>query len=149
MQSGGRRVAFLILVAGAVAGRPLWAQTQPPPAAVPPFVLAQPEAQSGPPPVVTLQDALERARQNDLQFQAATADAAVAHEDRVQARAALLPSLSHTTQYLGTQDDTPLATGRFVSNDGVNLYRSWMVAHGEIAQWSMSRYQLKCELESD
>jgi outer membrane protein TolC len=112
------------------------AQTAP----VPPLSLVHPEGQAAP-VVVTLQDALERARANDAQFQTSVADAQIATEDRVQARAALLPAISHTTQYLGTQGDTPLPTGRFVSNDGVNLYRSWLVAHQEISPNLLTLYR--------
>jgi outer membrane protein TolC len=107
------------------------ARAQTPPAR--PLDLAQPEGQSGPPAVITLQDALERASRNDAQFLSVATDLQLAHEDRTQAKAALLPAFSFTTQYLGTKGDTPLATGRFVSNDGVNMYRSWLVAHEEIS----------------
>src|SRR5262245_50796767 len=97
-----------------------------------PLALAQPEPQTGPPPVITLSDALERARRLDAQFQSASTDLQIAREDRVQARASLLPAFTESTQYLGTQGDTPLATGRFVSSDGVNVYRQWAVARGEL-----------------
>ena len=111
------------------------------PPLVPPLSLVQPEGQTSPPLVVTLQDALERARRNDAQFQTSVADAQIAKEDRVQAKAAILPAFSHTTQYLGTQGDTPLKTGRFVSNDGVNMYRSWLVAHQEISPNMLTPYR--------
>jgi outer membrane protein TolC len=101
-------------------------------AAAPPLALVHPEGQAAP-MVLTFQDALDRARKNDAQFQTVLAEAQIAQDDRVQAKAGLLPAFSHTTQYLGTQGDTPLATGRFVSNDGVHLYRSWLVAHQEIS----------------
>jgi hypothetical protein len=57
---------------------------------------------------VTLRDALERARENDAQFRTIAADAESALEDRVQAKSSLLPALSHTTQYLGTQSNDVL-----------------------------------------
>ena len=50
--------------------------------------------QPGAPITITLQDAIGRAQKNDAQFLAANTDAKSAHEDRVQAKAALLPSLS-------------------------------------------------------
>jgi outer membrane protein TolC len=125
----GGRFGLFAFAAGLAIAVPAGAQTP----VVPPLALVQPEAPNGPPLVVTLQDALDRARKADAQFLAASTDAQLAREDRVQARASLLPALSHTTQYLGTQDNTPLATGRFVSNDGVNLYRSWMVVHQELS----------------
>lgn len=46
-------------------------------------------AQTAPVPTITLEEALERARANSVQFQAALTESKVAHEDRVQARAAL------------------------------------------------------------
>jgi outer membrane protein TolC len=99
----------------------------------PSISLAHPEAPSGPPLVVTLADALQRARQNEPAFLAAAADAAVAREDRVQARAGLLPSFSNSTQFLGNSASPGLPTGRFVSMDGVQMYREWLVAHQEIS----------------
>jgi outer membrane protein len=109
----------------------------------PPLTLAQPEPQNGPPPLITLQDAIDRARTLDAQFHSASTDATIAREDRVQARAGLLPALSESTQYLGTQGDTPLATGRFVSNDGVNLYRQWAIARGDVTAGTLLRTPIK------
>jgi len=125
-----RRIAAgcVVLACGVLAGR-AGAQTVP----GPPLTLVLPEGQAAPPLVITWLDALERARANDAQFQSAITDAKVAGEERAQARAGLFPAISATTQYLGTQGDTPLATGRFVSNDGVNMYRAWLVAHQELS----------------
>jgi outer membrane protein TolC len=94
--------------------------------------LVQPQGQAAPPPLITLQDALDRARRLDAQFQSAISNAAIAREDRVQAKSSLLPGVSHTTQYLGTQGNGVLPSGRFVSNDGVHLYRSWAVVHQDV-----------------
>lgn len=99
------------------------------PASSPGLVLAAPDGTSSPPLVLTLNDALERAQQYDAQFQAAVADAASAREDVLQARASLLPSLSATTQYIGNQPNGVNPNGRFVSMDGVNMYRAWLVMH--------------------
>jgi len=101
----------------------------------PPVTLVHPAGPTSPPIVITLTDALQRAKQNEPQFLAAVADAAVAHEDSVQARAARLPSFSDSTQYIGNQASTPngLKTGRFVSMDGVNMYREWVQAHQELS----------------
>lgn len=98
----------------------------------PPLALAQPEPQNAPPPLITLKDALERARELDAQYRSAETDAQIAKEDRLQARNSLLPVFSNSTQYLGTQGDTPLATGRFVTNDGVNVWREWAIARGDV-----------------
>src|SRR5262245_40430288 len=94
--------------------------------------LARLEGPPGAPLVITLSDALQRARQNDAQFQASVADAASAHEDRVQAKAALFPTIGQTTQFLGNSPNGVNPNGRFVSLDGVEMYRFWGVAHQEI-----------------
>lgn len=87
---------------------------------------------AGPPVPITLQDAISRAARNDATYLSSVTDAKVAHEDQVQARAALLPSLSYTQQYLGTQGNGITPNGRYVSNDGVHLYRVWGVVHQEM-----------------
>src|SRR5438876_7903120 len=99
---------------------------------VPPLQFVQPQGQAAPPPVITLQDALDRAKKIDAQFQSSVSNASIAREDRVQARSSLLPRASQTTQYLGTQGNGLLPSGRFVSNDGVHMYRAWAVAHQDL-----------------
>lgn len=96
--------------------------------------LAQPsETSQAAPLTITLRDALERARRNDASYNSAVTDARVAHEDRVQARAGLLPSLSFLSQYLGTQGNGTLPSGRYVTNDGVHVYRIWGVFHQDLS----------------
>src|SRR5881296_526713 len=99
----------------------------------PPIQFAQPQGQASPPPVITLQDALDRARRLDAQFQLAVADAQVAREDRLQAKSSLLPTVNNSTQYLGTQGNGVAPSGRYVTNDGVHVYREWGVLHQEIS----------------
>src|SRR5215471_4130683 len=99
----------------------------------PALQLVQPRGQAAPPPLITLQDALDRATKLDVQFQLAVSNATIAREDRVQARAALLPGISQTTQLLQTQGNGITPNGRFVTNDGVHVYRSWGVGHQEIS----------------
>src|SRR5437016_4535181 len=96
---------------------------------LPPLQLVQPQGSAAPPPVITLQDALTRAKQVDAQYQGAVSDAAVAREDRLQAKAALLPSVNGLSQYLGTQGNGTLPESRFVTNDGVHVYRTWATLH--------------------
>ena len=100
-----------------------------------PVVLVQPSGpgQATPPITITLQDALERARKNDLGFLTAVGDAKSAHEDRLQSRNAMLPSLSESTQFLNTQGNGKTAEGRFVTNDGVHVYREWAVLHQDLS----------------
>jgi outer membrane protein TolC len=101
--------------------------------AIQPPALVRPDAASGPPLTLTLQDALERAKQNDAQFKSVSAEADLAHEDRVQAKAGLLPAFSATTQYLGNQANGVNPNGRFVSLDGVNMYRAWAVMRQDLS----------------
>ncbi|HEV2176455.1 MAG TPA: TolC family protein [Terriglobia bacterium] len=101
----------------------------------PPVQLERPSGPGGAsaPITITLQDALDRARQNDAQYLLALTDARSAHEDRIQARAALLPSVGFTTQELLTKGDGVLPSGRYVTNDGVHVYRAWGVFHQDLS----------------
>jgi outer membrane protein TolC len=85
-------------------------------------------AQSAP-VTLTLKDALDLAQKNDSQFLAALSDAAVAAEDLRQARASRYPSLSGRSEYLGTQGNGKTPNGRYVTNDGIHVYREWGVVH--------------------
>jgi outer membrane protein TolC len=85
-------------------------------------------AQSAP-LTLTLLDALARAQMNAPQLLSAINDANVAREDLLQARAAQRPSASFKSEYLGTQGNGVLPTGRFVTNDGVHVYRDWGIVH--------------------
>jgi outer membrane protein TolC len=91
------------------------------------------------PSTLTLKDALALAEKNDPVMLAATSDALAASEDRKQARAALYPSLSGRSEYLGTQGDGILPQGRFVTNDGVHVYRDWAVVHQDLSPGVLSR----------
>src|SRR4029077_11069921 len=84
-----------------------FAQNEPAPPA------AGPDAQSAAaPPTLTLQDALQRAQANSPDFRAALTELGLAHEDRVQGRAGLLPNASYNTDLIytqgnGTRSNTP------------------------------------------
>lgn len=93
---------------------------------------------SGAPITITLQDALGRARLTYAQYRSALTSAKIAQEDRVQARASLLPTISYSQQYLGTQGNGVTPNGRFVTNDGVHVYRAWGVLHQEISASSFT-----------
>jgi len=93
---------------------------------------AAPSAAQTGPATITLKDALELAQKNDPQFLAALNDAAVAAENVRQARASRYPTLSDLTQYLGTQGNGKTPDGRFVTNDGIHVYREWGVLHQDL-----------------
>src|SRR5690349_18801899 len=80
---------------------------------------------------LTLDDALARARTVAQQYQSAVITAELAHEDRVQAKAALLPSLNWFNQYIYTEGNgTP--SGVFVANDGVHVYNEQAQIHEDL-----------------
>ncbi len=81
--------------------------------------------------VIDLPNALTRARQYGSQVQSANLAAALAHEDRVQAKAATLPSLNAFNQFIYTEGNgTP--SGVFVANDGVHIYNEQAQVHEEL-----------------
>ncbi len=79
------------------------------------------------PLTLTLEDALKRAKEFSPQFQAAVTATQMARANVVQSRAALLPSADYTMQDLTTQGNGVLPAGRFVTNDGIHVYRAWGV----------------------
>lgn len=93
---------------------------------------SEPASAKGGPATITLQDAIDRARRYYAQYRAAVSAADLAKQDRLQARASLLPSISYTQQYLNTQGNGKIPTGRFVTNDGVHVYRAWGVFHQDM-----------------
>lgn len=101
-------------------------------------------AQAPPPPTLTLtlEDAMQRARANSQQLLSADISARIAHEDKVQAKAALLPSLNWENGYIYTQpNDT--ATGVFVANNGQNVYTNLAAVHADLfAPGKRADYQM-------
>jgi len=80
---------------------------------------SQPPSSTQAPLTLTLQDALARARSNSVQFQAALTDQGIAHEDKVQARAGLLPSVNFNNEFIYTEPNgTP--SGVFIANNTVH-----------------------------
>ena len=106
---------------------------------------------SGNPPAapltLTLQDALQRARQVNPEYRAAVTEYGLAREDKVQGRAALLPSLNYTAQFLYTQGNGTSA-GRFIANNGVHEYLSQGNAHQEISLQNLAEYRRSAAAEA-
>ncbi|MDP8990097.1 MAG: TolC family protein [Acidobacteriota bacterium] len=107
-----------------------------------------PPSLSSAPLTLTLQDALARAQSNVPQLLAAVSDANAAHEDVQQARAATRPSLSAKSDYMLTQGNGVFPSGRFVTNDGVHVYRDWAVAHQDFTA-AVTRTGIKRAKESE
>lgn len=97
----------------------VWAQTLPP---------ASPAAA---PLTIDLASALRMARDYSQQFLAAGVAVNLAREDRVQAKAAFLPTLNILNQYLYTQGNGT-QSGVFVANNGVHVYSEEAVVHEEL-----------------
>jgi outer membrane protein len=133
-----RSVAVKILLGGTILGvccafpqSPAISQTIVQNPAVQPQSAAR-DSQAQAPVVITLQDAIERARKLDPTYRTALTDAGIAHEDHVQARAALLPSVSENTEYLYTEG-TGTATPRYIANNAVHEYVSQGNAHEAVS----------------
>ena len=92
----------------------------------------KPAEQTGPPVTITLADALQRAQQNNAEFLSALSDQRSAREDRLQARNARLPQVGFRSEYLGTQGNGKTANGRYVTQDGVHVYREWATLHQDL-----------------
>ena len=110
------------------------------------------QAQSGAPLTITLQDALQRARQNDPQYRSAMMDLGLAHEDRTQARAGLLPSVNYNTSFIYTEGTAPLPVrcqnplasctpSRFIANNGVHEYISQADVHQALSLTNVADYR--------
>jgi outer membrane protein TolC len=79
---------------------------------------------------------LERARKYGTEIQTANITALLAREDRIQAKAALLPQTQFFNQFIYTQPNgTP--SGVFIANDGPHVYASQVQAHQDL---SLSKY---------
>ena len=113
--------------------------------------VAHADQNHGAPLTITLQDALQRARQNDPQFRSAITDLGLAREDRVQARAALLPDVNYNNAFIYTQGTGPLPescnnTGtcppfRFIANNSVHEYLSQGDVHEALSLTNFASYR--------
>jgi outer membrane protein TolC len=116
------------------------AQESPTPAAAPPARDAQQSPAATSPAIrLTLEDALARARKNSTQFQSAQTDAAIARQDRYQAAAALLPTVTYNNQAIFTQLHQGNVT--FIANNGAHEYISQANAHESIDLVSISAFR--------
>lgn len=98
------------------------------------------------PPVITLQDAIARAKNNSPDYHAALTDKGIAREDKVQAVAGLLPSVSYNAQYIYTKPvtgDMP----RFIANNAVHEYISQGNAHESLSGIDFANYRRAVALQ--
>lgn len=120
---------FLICAGASVASAQAPPPQMPPEATVQLVYPPKPAEQTGPPATITLADALQRAQRYNAEFLSALSDQKSANEDRLQARNARLPKFGFRSEYLGTQGNGITPNGRYVTNDGVHVYREWATLH--------------------
>jgi len=125
--------AVLILLTG------VWAQSNGAATSAP--------AASSPIPRLTLDEAIRLAKSNAPEFRAAFADAGIAREDRVQARAAMLPSVAYTTGTIYTKPNGT-DTGVFIGANGPHEYLSQGVVHEALSFSSIADYRRTQALEA-
>ena len=77
---------------------------------------------------LTLKEAMDRARANSQQLLSADIAARIAHEDRVQAKAALLPTATLLNGFDYTQPSGPDNSIIFVTKDGPRVYTSTLAS---------------------
>jgi outer membrane protein TolC len=116
-----------------------YAQVAAPPAQTPPAETAKQQGTTAATSIrLTLQDALNLARKNNTQYQAAVTSAGLAREDRTQARDALLPSVAYNnaaiyTEGVGaTQAKNTGFPVIFIANNAVHEYISQASIHEAI-----------------
>jgi outer membrane protein TolC len=112
--------------------------------AAPAGAAAAKDAQQGtataPPAVrLTLEEALARARKNSTPFQLAQTDAAIARQDRFQAGAALLPTVTYNNQAIYTKFNK--GTISFIANNAAHEYLSQANVHEAIDLAAVSNFR--------
>jgi len=120
----------------------------------------QPAASSHAPLTMTLQDALKRARANSVTLQAALTEQGIASENKVQARAALLPKVNYNNEFIYTQPaEAPTGSAnpgaaasgqvpRFIANNAVHEYLSEGVAEEQLGFVQYADYRRARALEA-
>ena len=101
------------------------------------------------PTTITLQDALKLARKNTPAYQSALTDFALAHEDKVQSRGALLPNLNFNTQAIYTPPAAKKDTaGRFIAANGIHEYVSQANVHQVLGFDTLAIYRKTAAAEA-
>lgn len=104
------------------------------------------------PLTLTLQDALQRAKVNAPEYRSALTDLGIAREDRVQARASLLPNLDYDNSFIYTEGTGPLPvncitspagcpSSRFIANNGVHEYISQANVHESLSLTNVAQFR--------
>jgi outer membrane protein TolC len=101
------------------------------------------------PEMLTLQDALQRAKVHSPDFRAALTDAGLAHEDKVQSRSGMLPNVNYNNGFIytepnGTRSNSP----GFIANNGVHEYISQGDIHQEVSLAMVADYRRAAAAEA-
>ncbi|HLJ26656.1 MAG TPA: TolC family protein [Candidatus Angelobacter sp.] len=146
-----RLISRLFVLAAIVVPAGIMMGQEPPSAPAPQAVPAQqqPSTSTQAPLTLTLQDALARARKYSVEFNAALTDQGVAHQDKVQARAGLLPGVTYNNQALYTQGNgSHTNTAIFVANNAVHEYISQGNVHESVGFSDLAAYRRSRALEA-
>jgi outer membrane protein TolC len=92
------------------------------------------------PLIINFHEALDRARKYGLEIQTANIAALLAREDRIQAKAAMLPGVQYFNQFIYTQPNGTLS-GVFVANDGPHVYNSQGQVHEDLSWTRRAEYR--------
>lgn len=106
-----------------------------------------PQAPPSPNTAITLGDAIRLAKANAPQFRSAVTEAGLAREDRVQARASLLPGVSFATGTIYTEPNGT-DTGVFIAANSVHEYTSQGVVHEALSFSSVADYRRAGSVEA-
>jgi outer membrane protein TolC len=131
-----KQISFLLTLSIFILPLCAWAQSAP---AAPVNQAVAEQAPSGP-AAITLADALSRAKVLNPKLRAATTDAGISREDRVQARAALLPAASYAAGAIYSQPNQ-LGAIKFIAANGVREYISQGIAQESLSFASVSDYR--------
>ena len=109
---------------------------------------AEGSGEGAPPLTLTFADSLQLAKKNNPEYRAALTDYRSAKEDKVQARAALLPNVNYNAAFTYTQGGGIPGVGRFIANNGVHEYVSQGNAHEVISLGGVAEYRRASALEA-
>jgi outer membrane protein len=101
---------------------------------------ASSETAAAAPLTITLRDAIARAQANSPAFRQALIAYGIAKQDRFQARAGMLPSVTYNNQYLYTEGNGTLS-GVFIANNAVHEYVSQADAHEALSLSQLADYR--------
>jgi outer membrane protein TolC len=132
IQAAGRALSLIILCPA------LMAQAVPSATDTPPAPLT-----------VTLADALARAQADSPDYRSAVTEAGLAHEDKVQSRANILPNVNYNNQFIYTEPNgTKTNTGKYIANNTVHEYISQGNLHQTVSLASIADFRKTAALEA-